>query len=114
MYRMSLRQLRVDQRRGPKPACPNALRRVLITVIKHGSTTGYQAGVSEQGASLRRLDRTIRTSLMMRSFRMYYESLITSVIRTYSLLALLFATTTVQRSTVSSHHVVRRRMMWLK
>jgi len=79
VYRMSLRQI-----------CCAAC------ALKCGSTEGSQACVSGIGASLRQptmwIVRRIRASLMMRSF-----ACITSVIRTYNLLVLLFATTTVQR-----------------
>jgi len=40
----------MDQRRGPKPACPDKVRHLddygAACALNYGSTTGYQAGVS--------------------------------------------------------------------
>jgi len=90
----SLRRLRVDQRGLPS-------RRVLIITV---STEGSQA--CRTGS--------VRHRLMMQSFGCITVR-ITSVIRTYSLLTITFCYCYFYRgSTVLSHHVGRRRMMWLK
>jgi len=83
--------LTMDQRRGPKPACPDKVRH--LDDLLCGS---YNIDVRHCAI-----------------FRTHCE-VVTSAIRTYALHVLLFATAAVQRSTVLSHHVGRRRMMWLK
>jgi len=92
MLRASLVEvlLILDQRRGPKPAVPCG-------------SYGISTYVTDEV-------RFMRHS-RMRSF----ACVVTSVIRTYSLLLLLFCYYYFYRgSTVLSHHVGRRRMMWLK
>jgi len=104
---MPLGRLRVDQRRGPKPACPDALRGTLFAAIKHGSRTGCQAGAPEQGASLRQTlpcgSHGMSTCITDAIFCIHCGCCITSVIRTCSLQA--FFCCVCRGSTALSHHV---------
>jgi len=79
--------LNMDQRRGPKPACPESVR--------------HQCGSC-----------SVNVRHWMQSFAC--ATSITSVIRTYSLQVLLLLLLLCRGSTVLSHHVGLRRMMWLK